>query len=752
MPTTALSRSCTPVWRSHAISLASWIVLLPSLCLIPTVVVAQSSTAPKEGETIGGYTVHQSVEFGGHIVEQTGSESMYSTLVDIHSGPRLLEQSLSMQSQNHDGLLFDNLYINSFGWGGEPENALRARIDKDHWYDFRASFRRDQNTFDYDLLANPLNPSTSTPNLPVGISPHRFETRRRFSDFDVTILPQSKLSFRLGYSRNNMTGPSYSSFHEGTDAQLFQPWNTTLNSYRFGVDWKPIHGTVISYDQFLDYYKGDTYWQLGSFAPALLPGGAGSVELGLPINTQANQPCAVVAPATSLIDASGTLTNVDCNAYFSYLRTQKIRTSAPTERVSLRSDYFHRLDVTASYAYSSADMSTPFSESFNGLSTRSNTRQISVTGPADADRISNVFDFTATLHVTDKFRVIEHMYYWAFRIPESFNSTEVDQNCSGSTCTLLTTPDTTVTTTTLDQMSFNQKLFRNQIDLAYDFSKKFGGRIGYRYGDRQFNHFLDFTTGDFDHIVTIENTALIGLWAKPINTLRLNFDFEHVNNNATIVRIAPRKESRYRAQATYTPRPWAVIGASFNILEDSNGDSLINYQGHNRNYGFNASLTPVEKYAFDFAYNFSDYQQNSLICFNDTPPTGVSLPFVNNAASCEANDSGNPLLATGYYTSNTHYGMFDVRFKPIKRVTTRLGYSITSVDGSTPQFNILQPLGGLSSTYQQPLALVTVDLGHQLAWNAGWNYYQYAENSFVGPTLPRYFHANNVTLSLRWEF
>jgi len=58
----------------------------------------------------------------------------------------------------------------------------------------------------------------------------------------------------------------------------------------------------------------------------------------------------------------------------------------------------------------------------------------------------------------------------------------------------------------------------------------------------------------------------------------------------------------------------------------------------------------------------------------------------------------------------------------------------------------------LSSTYQQPLALVTVDLGHQLAWNAGWNYYQYAENSFVGPTLPRYFHANNVTLSLRWEF
>jgi len=35
---------------------------------------------------------------------------------------------------------------------------------------------------------------------------------------------------------------------------------------------------------------------------------------------------------------------------------------------------------------------------------------------------------------------------------------------------------------------------------------------------------------------------------------------------------------------------------------------------------------------------------------------------------------------------------------------------------------------------------------------AGWNYYQYGEQSFVGPTDPRYFHANNVTLSLLWAF
>jgi hypothetical protein len=34
----------------------------------------------------------------------------------------------------------------------------------------------------------------------------------------------------------------------------------------------------------------------------------------------------------------------------------------------------------------------------------------------------------------------------------------------------------------------------------------------------------------------------------------------------------------------------------------------------------------------------------------------------------------------------------------------------------------------------------------------GWNYYQYGEGSFAGPTSPRNFHANILTLALRYEF
>ena len=722
---------------------------------------ANQSPSQPEGWETNGYAVHQSIEIGYRANDITGSQQMYNTLVNLRSGPRFLDQSLSMQSQNHTGTLFDNLFLNSFGWGGDPNNALRFRLDKDRWYDFRSAFRRDQTDFDYNLLANPLNPPTSSPNIPVTSSPHLFATRRRISDFDLTLFPQSILDVRLGYSHNNMTGPSYSSVHEGTDALLFQGWNTTLNSYRFGADVKIYTHTVISYDQFLDYYKGDTNWQLAPFAQALLPAGAGTVELGLPINTGNKNPCAINPPATSLIDATGTLTNLTCNSFLDYSRTNRTRTSAPTERISLRSADIPHLELNLSYAYGSADTNAPFSEFFNGFQSGRNgapsTRQSLVTDTpgttTGATRISNVADFTITAHLTKHLRFVDTFRLWDYRIPERAFFSEQDWTCSG--CTLLTPISGTTTAgslpATADQLSFNQDWKRNESDLVWD-TKRVGGRIGFRYGDKTFHHILDFASGDEDRITVHEYTPLFAIWARPMTSLRLNFDWEHTNHDDTIVRIGPRKENRYRVQANYTPKPWAVIGTSVNLWDASNDDALIAYRGHNRNYGLTASLNPRERFGVDLAYNYNDYQQNTLICFNDSDTT---LSVVANAGSCTANgydDGGNPLLTNGIYTSKTHYGMASVMVKPVSRVTMQAGYSITSVGGQTPQFNSLQPFGSLQYNYHQPMALLSVDLGHHLAWISAWNYYQYGEKSFVGPTYPRYFHANNATFSLRWAF
>jgi len=130
----------------------------------------------------------------------------------------------------------------------------------------------------------------------------------------------------------------------------------------------------------------------------------------------------------------------------------------------------------------------------------------------------------------------------------------------------------------------------------------------------------------------------------------------------------------------------------------------------------------------------------------------VTLPFVTNAGSCAANDPTNPLLANSFYTNHTQFGLVTARFKFDKRTTINVGGSFTNVDGSVPQFNILQPLGTSQYKFFQPVVNLTVDMGHKLAWNTGWNYYQYNEGSFAGPTSPRYFHANSLTESLRYAF
>jgi hypothetical protein len=525
-----------------------------------------------------------------------------------------------------------------------------------------------------------------------------------------------------------------------------------MNSFRMGVDWRLLPRTVLSYDQSLDYFKGDTDSQLAIFNPALLPGG-GSVELGLSFDPANNIPCAVKPPDTSLIGPGGVLTNVSCAAYFNYLRNQRVRTSTPTERLSLRSSYFQRIDLVASYAYSYATMNTPLYESFNGLITRTGTRSFLGTGNADASRVSDVLDIAATVHLTRHLRLIEKYNFWAFRIPENANFNETDNICLAE-CTLLTSLNATAptTTNTLTAASFNMTSKRNQTEIAWDISKQVGVRLGFRYGDRVLNHLVDIPSGDGDRFDVHEYTALMGFWARPTSKLRFNFDVEHTNYDNLFFRMMPRKEARYRFQTTYSPVPWVVLGGSANVLQDANDDTLTNYVGHNRNYGVTASIAPNDRLGVDLAYNYNDVIQNALICFNDTPPIGVTLPFVNTATSCAANDPANPLMANSYYINHTNFGMGTMRFKPGKRLTANVGLSITNVDGAIPQLNIFQPQGASQYKYLQPVASLSVDVGHKMSWNSGWNYYQYAEGSFVGPTAPRYFHANSLTESLRYEF
>ena len=244
---------------------------------------AQSGAGESPGINSGDYNIHSTIEFGYRLNEVTGNQNTYDTFENLGSGVRLFNFDFEMRSLDHHGFFFDNLSLSSFGYGGDPNDVTRLRIEKNKWYDFRLLFRRDKNFWDYNLSANPYNPAAlnpvgslttgcyvgpptaafpqgapafcSNPAVAQNNSLHDLDLVRRMQDYDLTLLPQSAVRIRLGYSRNRDEGPSLFTTDGGTISAFNQANSYTTNSYRVGIDVHVLPRTTLSYDQFLSYYQ-----------------------------------------------------------------------------------------------------------------------------------------------------------------------------------------------------------------------------------------------------------------------------------------------------------------------------------------------------------------------------------------------------------------------------------------------------------------------------------------------------------------
>lgn len=753
-------------------------VIIPVVLSLAVRVAAQEAGQPSEGKVWGNYSVRQSIEFGWRGTKFTGNQQVFDTFVNLRQGARLYGQTLEMRSLDHKGLLFDDFFMTNFGYGGDPNDFSLVRASKNKWYNFGGSFRRDRNLWNYNLLANPLNPTNSNPTLIIGFSPHLMRLSRRMSDFNLTLLPQSRVRFRLGYGRNINEGPSFTTFHEGTDVLLFQDWKTTLNSYQAGIDFKLLPRTNISYDQFLYYYKGDTSWVDQNFTFRLADGTP--VDLGLPFNTRANQPCAV--PIANSSTTPPTVTP-SCNGYLAYQQSGWVRTSYPTEQLSFQSSYFKNLDLAGRVVYSSSVSNVPnFQEFFRGLVTRTNQRQFAISELSSVHRISVSADAAATWTVTTKFRIADEFRFWNWRIPGQANN--VTNSLFGTS--LLLPPSSTHNANSpadnasaVSSLFLGQDLKLNSFHLEYDFTKRFGGRLGHRYRHRVITHrdvelatglFLptmpqrgacagkplqpdgsctaSTTTSDADETTINEHSLLLGLWIRPLDSLRVSYDQELMSADNAFTRISPRQLQHYKLRATYKPAPWMSFAGTVNVYEARNNVAQINHLEHSRNYGFSASIAPEDRWSVDLGYNYTGIFSQTNICFIfgfGPPPPGFG--------PCPVIGSPVPLQGISIYNNKLNYGYADVMLKPIKRVTLKMGYGIDSVTGNTLILNPNSPPGPLNFNYHRPYGSVAIDLGRGWSGKAGWGFYDYNEKgTAIDPIGQRSFRGNLVNLSAVYSF
>src|ERR1017187_8679651 len=156
-----------------------------------------------------GYVVHNTVDLGGHMANISGSGAMYDTLVNVHSGPRVLGQTFTMHAApgTKHGLI-DDLTAFSAGFGGDPNNFAKMDFSKGKLYEISGNFRRDRQYFDYNLLDSPNVPVMNQPFGYVAGNPTPppfqyehlndsgmiFNAVRGMLDTNLTILPLSKVT------------------------------------------------------------------------------------------------------------------------------------------------------------------------------------------------------------------------------------------------------------------------------------------------------------------------------------------------------------------------------------------------------------------------------------------------------------------------------------------------------------------------------------------------------------------------------
>jgi hypothetical protein len=204
----------------------------------------------------------------------------------------------------------------------------------------------------------------------------------------------------------------------------------------------------------------------------------------------------------------------------------------------------------------------------------------------------------------------------------------------------------------------------------------------------------------------------------------LGLDYEKNDTSGTLTRTDLLNSDQVRFD--WRLGPWKHFSTSGRIyaLRNKNPQADIDLRSHNRNYSFELSYDPSERFSFSV-----DYSKSSV--FSDIL---VLLP----------------------QTLELDRSMFDER-------THGLGGSVGVgiYRGARVDFGYRGILnsGNNALNYHQPFASFTVPLPNRLAFKTYWQYFDYNEKGFPGRTLINNdargfqdFHAHLLTFSIAYAY
>jgi hypothetical protein len=593
---------------------------------------ATPQPAPAPVSAPQGYSVHHSVDLGGHVANIVGSNAMYDTMVNQQSGPRLLGESFEMHAlPDNKKPFFDELKAFATGFGGDPNNVARLNFSKNKLYEFSGLFRRDRQYFDYDLLGNPNIAGGQT--LPIGLStaptstltwsqvnqsPLMFNTVRRMTDTNFTLYPVSKVTLRFGYAQNIMQGistsPSYS--FAKYDALLQQNERNSTDDFTLGVDWKPLKQTRVSFEEQMTHYKNNTSYTLAPSAYNVQEANGMKVSLG---DWDALEPYGVAATGFNVSGVCSTasmgtgnytsassytfltanpngglpIINPACSVISSYTRNQPTRIFTPTESLRFQSSSIRSVEMSGDIRYTRGNMNLPnYYDRYQGLTASAASGVLSSTwmGSAQARRQSLGADYailwqpTRSVTLSDQASMTTVHQPGSALITSAANTTITTAGSISinSVANGTSTPSIWGGGPSLGTPKFNyygQGSFTNNLTLGYDFTNA-RLAITYHYGTRTVNQgnphnvAIPNATGLTDPVsgnITInQNGGIFNATVRPARNLDINGSVEVLYDDNAVTAVSPRQTQQYRIHAKYKAAPWAVFTGAYSDRERHN--------------------------------------------------------------------------------------------------------------------------------------------------------------------------------------
>ncbi len=536
--------------------------LLVILCLAPALFGQDAaSPVPSAEPALTGW-----VDFGYLWLPGVGgSYDTYRSIIDVHSGPKLLGADFTLADPKHRW--FDTIQVRSTTWGAEPSSSLHVEAKKSGLYDFNADYR--------DFAYYNFLPSYADPLLGQGIvlDEQSFDTRRKIAALSLDIRPGHWWTPYFGWDHDSSAGTGASVFV--TDGNNYPVPNTLADStdlYRAGIRFekRKFHvtleegGTVFKSDQ--DLFQ--------------MPGVVNNGNFSAPVLGQT-------------LDLTGLV--ADYGEHGSSAYSKALFSASPTSWLDIYGQFlFSQPDVHVNYQQD--DAGTLYLQS-----------QI-LFYPAEQELLTSMAEQPHTsANLGAEIRPFKRV-----RIVESWLTDRLHDAGSAASAQALAFPALTLSSLLATTLVTNYS--QESLDVFFDASSKLTLRGGYRYvwGDAEYAFLPPQGLASADSQQLRQNIGIGSVTYRPAQKISVTGEVEGASSSGVYFRTSLYDYQKVRAQVHYQPLQSLSVSADFTLLNNQNPLAGTNYDYSMHQESLSLYWSPRASKIFDIqgAYSRSDLKSN----------------------------------------------------------------------------------------------------------------------------------------------